>query len=237
MPVTRRRRANPPDQPEDNNDHLAEQPEQTMEESVPAEQGSESVAEPDKDAAAEAIRQEQKQAAQAHPQEEASSPLASTFLSSVSTNGERTGGSNIGRHDYNQTIEGGRRTSRGELFRRPPQIPVALPSAQPVASSAMSQPGHLQPPSFEIRLPLGNKPGDATGDPLHLAYNPGYTGADEVRSALLRKLAAESKHGGRGRCWGCGSLAVAYECWNTRNKTFGEIGVAYCEICGVWSVM
>jgi hypothetical protein len=101
----------------------------------------------------------------------------------------------------------------------------------------MSQSGQLQPPSFEIKLPLGGKPGDATGDPLHLAYNPGYTGADEVRSALLRKLAAESKHGGRGRCWGCGSLAVAYECWHTRNKTFGEVGIAFCEICGVWSVM
>jgi hypothetical protein len=236
MPVTRRRRANPPDQPEDNNNHLAEQPEHTTEEAVSAEQGSESATESDKDAD-ESVRQEQKQAAPAHPQEESSSPLASTFLSSMSTNGERNSSSNTGRHDYYQTIEGGRRTSRGELFRRPPQVPASLSPAQPVASPATSQPGHLQPPSFEIKLPLGSKPGDATGDPLHLAYNPGYTGADEVRSALLRKLAAESKHGGRGRCWGCGSLAVAYECWNTRNKTFGEIGVAYCEICGVWSVM
>ena len=237
MPVTRRRRANPPDQPEDNNDHLAEQPEQTTEEAVSAEQGSGSATEPDK-GADESVRQEQKQAAPVHPQEENPSPLASTFLASMSTNGERNSSSNTGRHDYNQTIEGGRRTSRGELFRRPPQVPVTLPSAQPAApSSAVPQPGHLQPPSFEVKLPLGSKPGDATGDPLHLAYNPGYTGADEARSALLRKLAAESKHGGRGRCWGCGSLAVAYECWNTRNKTFGEIGIAYCEICGVWSVM
>jgi hypothetical protein len=101
----------------------------------------------------------------------------------------------------------------------------------------MPSPATLQPPSHEIKLPLGERAGDASGDPLHLAYNPGYTGSEEVRSMLLRKLAAETKHGGRARCWGCGSLAVAYECWNTRNKTFGEIGIAYCEICGVWSVM
>lgn len=236
MPVTRRRRANPPDQPEENNDHLAEQPEQTTEESVPTEQGGESATESDK-GAHELMRQEQRQAAPVHQQEESSIPVSPSLLPPMSTNGERNSNTAIGRHDYNQTIEGGRRTSRGELFRRPPQLPVALPSAQPVTSSAMSQPGHLQPPSFEIKLPLGSKPGDATGDPLHLAYNPGYTGADEVRSALLRKLAAESKHGGRGRCWGCGSLAVTYECWNTRNKTFGEVGIAFCEICGVWSVM
>lgn len=235
MPVTRRRRANPPDQPEDNNDHLAEHPEQATEESVPTEQGGESATESDK-GARESTRLEPKPTAPVHQQEESSVPISPPFISSLSTNGERNN-TNTGRHDYDQTIEGGRRTPRGELFHRPPRVPVALPSAQPVASPAMSQPGHPQTPSFEVKLPLGSKPGDATGDPLHLAYNPGYTGADEVRSALLRKLAAESKRGGRGRCWGCGSLAVAYECWNTRNKTFGEIGIAYCEICGVWSVM
>jgi hypothetical protein len=87
----------------------------------------------------------------------------------------------------------------------------------------------LQPPSHEITLPLGNL--------LHLAYNPGYTGSEEARSQLLQKLAAESKAGGRARCWSCGSLAIAYDRWNTRSKTFGEVGVAFCEICGVWSVM
>jgi hypothetical protein len=87
----------------------------------------------------------------------------------------------------------------------------------------------LQAPAREISLPLGNL--------LHLAYNPGYTGADEARSMLLHQLAAESKAGGRARCWNCGSIAVAYDRWNTRSKTFGEIGLAFCEICGVWSVM
>jgi len=80
-----------------------------------------------------------------------------------------------------------------------------------------------------ISLPLGNL--------LHLAYNPGYTGSDEARSLLLQHLADESKAGGRARCWNCGSIAIAYDRWNTRSKTFGEVGVAFCEICGVWSVM
>jgi hypothetical protein len=75
------------------------------------------------------------------------------------------------------------------------------------------------------------------GDLLHLAYNPGYTGSDEARSALLQKLESESKAGGRARCWSCGALAIAYDRWNTRSKNFGEVGVAFCEICGVWSVM
>jgi DNA-directed RNA polymerase subunit M/transcription elongation factor TFIIS len=75
------------------------------------------------------------------------------------------------------------------------------------------------------------------GDPLHLAYNPGYTGSDEVRSSLLNQLATESKAGGRARCWNCGSIAIIYDRWQTRSKAFGEIGIAMCEICGVWSVM
>ena len=75
------------------------------------------------------------------------------------------------------------------------------------------------------------------GNLLHLAYNPAYTGADEARSALLQKLSQESKAGGRARCWSCGSLAIVYDRWNTRSKTFGEIGIAFCEICGVWSVL
>jgi hypothetical protein len=136
-------------------------------------------------------------------------------------------------------IESGRRTARGELFRRPPQppqVPQAAQSLQPsVAQSPVPPP--LQAPSHEITLPLGKRPGDTQGDPLHLAYNPGYTGSDEVRSVLLHQLAQESKAGGRARCWNCGSIAIVYDRWNTRSKTFGEIGVAICEICGVWSVM
>jgi hypothetical protein len=127
------------------------------------------------------------------------------------------------RQDYTPTIEGGRRTARGELFRRPPQ-PPAPPSVSPMVSATS-----LQAPSHEISLPLGNL--------LHLAYNPGSTGSDEARSELLQKLESESKAGGRARCWSCGSLAIVYDRWNTRSKTFGEVGVAFCEICGVWSVM
>lgn len=126
------------------------------------------------------------------------------------------------RSDYpSPSIEGGRRTARGELFRRPPQQP------QPAPAVAQAQP--LQPPSHEITLPLGNL--------LHLAYNPGYTGSDEARSELLQKLESESKAGGRARCWSCGALAIAYDRWNTHSKSFGEVGVAICEICGVWSVL
>ena len=128
----------------------------------------------------------------------------------------------IERQEYPPAIEGGRRTARGELFRRPPQPPISQPVPMPVAPP-------LQAPSHEISLPLGNL--------LHLAYNPAYTGSDEARSALLQKLVQESKAGGRARCWSCGSLAIVYDRWNTRSKTFGEIGIAFCEICGVWSVL
>jgi len=150
------------------------------------------------------------------------------------------------RNDYTPTIEPGRRTARGELFRRPPQIPpqhtVSSQQASQQPSYQAASPSSVQPsqpnapvshtpptPTHEISLPLGNL--------LHLAYNPGYTGAEEARSSLLYKLASESKEGGRARCWNCGSLAIVYDRWNTRSKTFGEIGVAICEICGVWSVM
>jgi hypothetical protein len=128
------------------------------------------------------------------------------------------------RQDYTPPIEGGRRTVRGELFRRPPHIPPA--SATPPTAVPQVQ---AQPPVREISLPLGNL--------LHLAYNPAFTGADEARSILLRKLANESKAGGRARCWNCGSIAISYDCWNTRSKTFGEVGVAFCEVCGAWSVL
>lgn len=150
------------------------------------------------------------------------------------------------RTDYTPTIEPGRRTARGELFRRPPQIPPqhsgpnqqggqSFSSQSPSPAPVQSTPNHTHvthtppTPTHEINLPLGNL--------LHLAYNPGYTGSEEARSTLLHKLASESKAGGRARCWNCGSLAVVYDRWNTRSKTFGEVGVAICEVCGAWSVL
>jgi hypothetical protein len=122
-------------------------------------------------------------------------------------------------------IEGGRRTARGELFRRPPQVPPQQQQHQ--ASFVSSAP--LQAPTHEITLPLGNL--------LHLAYNPGYTGSEEARGLLLHRLTEESKAGGRARCWNCGSLAIAYDLWSTHSRSFGDVGVAFCEICGVWSVL
>jgi len=209
MPITRRRRANPPDQPENNN-HLADQTTDAAE-SLAAEHAEQApTTSVDGDSGNVHVTE--------GPETTSLPPFAP--LPPVS-NGDRGG---IGeRSDYTPPIEGGRRTARGELFRRPPQ-PPQLPPVMPVPSSPS-----LQPPTHEITLPLGNM--------LHLAYNPGYTGADEARSNLLHRLADESKAGGRARCWNCGSIAIVYERWNTRSKTFGEIGVAYCEICGVWSVM
>jgi hypothetical protein len=140
------------------------------------------------------------------------------------SNGDHTGTTapaNLG--EATPPIEGGRRTPRGELFRRPPQVPPQAPQASFVSSAP------LQAPTHEITLPLGNL--------LHLAYNPGYTGSEEARGLLLHRLSEESKAGGRARCWNCGSLAIAYDRWNTRSRSFGDVGIAFCEICGVWSVM
>src|SRR5579884_1068300 len=211
MPTTRRKRANPPDQPENNN-HLADQPENAAE-MLPTEQalapstGAEVESPPPSASELSATENSVYQ------------PVASVTPSPLpSMNGERTE-----RPEYTPPIEGGRRTARGELFRRPPQPPPGPVPMVPVVGVP------LQAPAREISLPLGNL--------LHLAYNPGYTGADEARIMLLHQLAAESKVGGRARCWNCGSIAVAYDRWNTRSKTFGEIGLAFCEICGVWSVM
>lgn len=203
MPITRRRRANPPDQPEDNN-HLSDQP-QSGSETLAAEQAPISM---DGGRADAPLHEHQ----------------GNTFVSSTSpTNPPGSNGDRGERQDNTPPIEGGKRTTRGELFRRPPQPP---PQSLPATHAA---PGALQAPTHEISLPLGNL--------LHLAYNPGYTGSDEARSLLLHRLSEESKAGGRARCWNCGSIAIAYEIWNTRSKTFGEVGVAFCEICGVWSVM
>jgi hypothetical protein len=138
----------------------------------------------------------------------------------------------VERSDYNAGGESPatRRTS----FRRPvQQTPLPTAPVPPVASvgptGTVVPPVSLPTPTHEIALPLGNL--------LHLAHNPSYTGADEARSKLLHQLAHETKTGGRARCWSCGSLAIAYDYWNTRSKNFGEVGVAVCEICGVWSVM
>jgi len=211
MPITRRKRANPPDQPEGNNNHVTE----------PAAQGTEPIAaEPVPSTAAESVAPPP---APALPERGEGTPPTPTRIANPSmTNGDRAD-----RSEYMPAsqIESGRRTARGELFRRPPQPPTV--PAQPVAAATPAP--SLQPPAREISLPLGNL--------LHLAYNPGYTGSDEARSTLLHHLADESKAGGRARCWNCGSIAIVYDRWNTRSKTFGEIGIAFCEICGVWSVM
>jgi hypothetical protein len=205
MPITRRRRANPPDQPENNN-HLADQTENAAEalaaESAPAAPTDGSEAEKS------AVEQTEEM------------PFNHVTPAPPVSNGDRGE-----RQEYTPPIEGGRRTPRGELFRRPP-VPPQSPQSVPSSFAASNPP---QAPTHEISLPLGNL--------LHLAYNPGYTGSEEARGLLLYRLSEESKAGGRARCWSCGSIAIAYDRWNTRSRTFGEVGIAYCEICGVWSVM
>ena len=199
MPITRRRRANPPDQPENNN-HLSDQSEGTQE---TLKTGHTPMVSMDGEHVGTPLNEST---------ENSYGQSINTSQPSVSN------GDSVERPDYTPPIEGGRRTARGELFRRPPQ-----PAPATYASAS------IQAPTHEISLPLGNM--------LHLAYNPGYTGSDEARGLLLHRLAEESKAGGRARCWNCGSIAIAYDRWNTRSKTFGEVGIAYCEICGVWSVM
>lgn len=229
MPITRRKRANPPDQPENNHHQPAAQNEGAGEQPLhmepappsPAAEPVENVAQPAAETPAptpepaEEAPQQPEAGAPNHAQPAAQSPQPPLPAS----NGDRSG------PDYPSApaIEGGRRTARGELFRRPPQPPPPQPQATFVSSTP------LQAPTHEITLPLGNL--------LHLAYNPGYTGSEEARSLLLHRLAEESKSGGRARCWNCGSLAIAYDRWTTRSRSFGDVGVAFCEICGVWSVM
>jgi hypothetical protein len=228
MPITRRRRAiNPPEQAEQTN-ITAERTEQVVDTAA-----ADNIAETPQNT------EPQTPVTPAYPEQPAPAPFAATQPPVTPVlNNEREHSAQPQtppatprperrheRHDFGPGIESGRRTARGELFRRPPQIP---PAAQPQAAPVVS-PVPLQPPSHEISLPLGNL--------LHLAYNPGYTGSDEARSALLQQLENESKAGGRARCWSCGSLAIVYNRWNTRSKNFGEVGVAFCEICGVWSVM
>lgn len=209
MPITRRRRANPPDQPEGNN-HITEHPADNNAEALPPEQSPATASPTEPEEAVVSVAEQ---------------PGGSTYQPIISTPLPAINGDRAERQEYTPPIEPGRRTARGELFRRPPQPPQQATAAPGVPLA----PVPLQPPTHEINLPLGNL--------LHLAYNPGYTGSDESRGTLLHQLATQSKAGGRARCWNCGSIAIAYEHWNTRSKTFGEIGIAFCEICGVWSVM
>lgn len=210
MPITRRRRANPPDQPDNNHHQPADQTEGAVEQPLHAEPAPTSPAIDSAEGPRETPAPTPDEASAPEQAESAQPPLPAS-------NGDRSG------PEYTPTIEGGRRTARGELFRRPPQVPPQPPQASFVSSAP------LQAPTHEITLPLGNL--------LHLAYNPGYTGSEEARGLLLHRLSEESKAGGRARCWNCGSLAIAYDRWNSRSRSFGDVGIAFCEICGVWSVM
>ncbi len=230
MPITRRKRATPPDQPENNNNHSAESNENVsatttpvLSDSTPA--GTEQASQPSATPPVDRVENTPQPPTPSEVQPSVQPPSPPV---THATNGEHPERQAPERHSGERqepSIESGRRTPRGELFRRPPQVP---PQAVQAANAPASVPP-LQPPSHEISLPLGNL--------LHLSYNPGYTGAEEARSQLLEQLAQESKKGGRARCWNCGSIAIVYDRWNTRSKTFGEVGVAICEICGVWSVM
>lgn len=234
MPITRRKRANPPEEPENTTNHLAEQAASPTPKADP--EGEQAITRPGtEDTTVVVPGNEQELPTSVVPAIPPTVPATSVPSPSLTpivppaqpmapTNGDRDERGGVG---YTPTIESGRRTVRGELFRRPPQQPVvSTPTPAPVPVAAQAP---LQAATHEITLPLGNL--------LHLAYNPGYTGSDDARSVLLQKLARESKAGGRARCWNCGSVAIVYDCWNTRNKTFGEVGIAFCEICGVWSVL
>lgn len=255
MPISRRRRANPPEQPENNN-HLADQLENATE-AFSAEQPTESSQGVEKQGQHQVVQNQSGQPTPGVTPQASfhsfapgqSSPASSTIPGSQSSQvppfSSVSQGSSVNQipqtpvvngdrierqgQDYTSAaasmsgLEGGRRTARGELFRRPPQPPAAQPVAASVGSAS------LQAPVREISLPLGNL--------LHLAYNPGYTGSDEARTALLEHLERESKAGGRARCWSCGSLGIVYDRWDIRSKAFSEVGIAFCEICGVWSVM
>ena len=191
MPITRRRRANPPDQPENSNNHSAEStenmnetPVSTLSETGETEQ-TQPVTQPTDNV--EAIsRPSFPVEIQVQPPVQPASPPTT-----LATNGERSERQaperqSAERPEHAPSIESGRRTPRGELFRRPPQVPPQ--AVAPISAPTVAPAAPVQPPAHEISLPLGNL--------LHLAYNPGYTGAEESRSQLLQQLAQESKNGG-----------------------------------------
>lgn len=203
MPTTRRKRANPPDEPDGANNANGQQ------------EGSAGAA---PEAEQSPSTGTEKPTPEASPVEQ---PTTGPFVPAPhvpTMNGDRFAAE---RQEYQPPPppEPGRRTS----FRRP--------AIQVTPTPPPPTPASVPPPAatHEITLPLGNL--------LHLAYNPAYTGSEEARSTLLNRLANESKTGGRGRCWNCGSLAIVYDCWNTRSRNLGDIGVAICEVCGVWSVL
>jgi len=204
MPTTRRKRANPPDEPDGDNNAHGQQP-SNPEPSPAAEQPAAGAEKP----GTEALSAEQAATGPFVPTPTPQAPIM---------NGDRFAAE---RQEYQPAPEPGRRTT----FRRPAQQPVL--AQQPAAPVPPPAPASVA--THEITLPLGNL--------LHLAYNPAYTGSEEARSTLLHQLADESKAGGRGRCWNCGSLAIVYDCWNTRSRNLGDVGIAICEICGVWSVL
>src|SRR5579872_545589 len=143
MPITRRKRV-PPDQPEANNNHVADVAAQPAE-SLPVEPAPpapvENVTPPPAPSVPERV--------------DASPPPAPRFANPSMANGDRADRPD---HTPAPQIESGRRTARGELFRRPPQPP---PTAAPPVAAITPAPS-LQPPVREISLPLGNL--------LHLAY-------------------------------------------------------------------
>lgn len=204
MPVTRRRRANPPEEPEGNNNGI----EQQNGNASPSSQVEQTSAPTAETAGTDGTTQEPSVTAPYTP--------PTPVQPAPPMNGDRA--------EYTPPPESGRRTT----FRRPAQQPI--PPQPSYTQPAQPAPAPAAPTAtHEITLPLGNL--------LHLAYNPAYTNSEEARSVLLHRLENESKSGGRGRCWNCGSLAINYDCWNTRSRSFGEVGVAFCEVCGVWSVL
>ncbi len=116
--------ANQPDQPENNN-HLADQTEQAAA-SLAAEQAASTPMEGD-----QGVPPTQERVDNATPTTPTTPPM---------TNGDRTE-----RPEYTPapSIEGGRRTPRGELFRRPPQPPAPPPAAFALSPS-------VQAPTHEI---------------------------------------------------------------------------------------
>ncbi len=196
MPTTRRKRANPPDEPDSNNNAIEQQNGNAEKPPTTADR--------------------EKPGAELPPVEHAAAPAPTPQVPTM--NGDHFVAE---RPEYPPAAEPVRRTT----FRRPAQ--QAIPAQQPPAP--VPPPAAVAPATHEITLPLGNL--------LHLAYNPAYTGSEEARSTLLHRLENESKNGGRGRCWNCGALAITYDCWNTHSRSLGDVGIAICEVCGVWSVL